>query len=277
MSMNIFESILYGIISGFSEFLPISSQAHQLILRNMFGVYSPDPVRNFFVHIALLLGVYSACRSMIDHLRRERRQQLHNRRRNSTISNILLEERFVKNAALPMLIGYIILFYALRSEASLLFSALFLLLNGVILFISGRMLQGNKNIRSMTYLDSLLIGISGAFSALTGISRVGCMTTMAAARGADRQHALNWSLMLSLPALILLGALDVVQLISNGGSVPFWINFVPYLLSAIGAYIGGYYSVRLMRFLSVRTGYSGFSYYCWGAALFSFLIYLTVV
>ena len=277
MSMNIFESILYGIISGLCEFLPVSSQSHQMILHRMFGIYVIDPVRNLFIHIALLFGIYSACRSMIDHLRRERRQNLHSRRKNSHTSRVLLEERFVKNAALPMLIGYFVLYYTLGTETNLLLSALFLLLNGLILFISGRMLQGNKEIRSMTYLDSLLIGISGAFSAIPGISRIGCITTISAARGADRQHALNWAIMLSAPALVLLGTLDVVQLISNGGSVPFWVNFIPYLFSAIGAYVGGYYSIRLMRFLAVRTGYSGLSYYCWGAALFSFLIYLTVV
>ncbi len=277
MSMNIFESIVYGIVSGFAEFLPVSSQAHQQLLYQLFGIYTPDPVRDLFVHLAIFLGLFSACRSMIDHLRRERRQQLHNRYRTVRTSRIIMDERFVKNAALPMLIGYIILYYTFRSGTNLLVSALFLLLNGLILFVSGRMLQGNKDIRSMTYLDSLLIGLSGAFSSFSGISRIGCIATVSAARGADRQHALNWALMLSMPALILLSGLDIIRLFSDGGSVAFWINFIPYLFSAVSAYLGAYYSIRLMRFLSVRTGYSGFSYYCWGAALFSFLIYLTVV
>jgi hypothetical protein len=40
------------------------------------------------------------------------------------------------------------------------------------------------------------------------------------------------------------------------------------------AYIGAYFALIFLRFMSVKLGFSGFSYYCWGAALFAFILYM---
>ena len=277
MNMNWLESLIYGLVSGLTEFLPISSQAHQRLLMQIFGTQSRDPVRDLFVHFAMLIALYSGCKVTIEHLRRERNQRIHNKRGQAQTARILLDERFVKNAAIPMLIGILVLSYALKTDTNLLSAAALLLINGIILFASGRMMQGNKDVRSMTYLDSMLIGGFASLSAFTGISRIGCVTTAAIARGADRQHSLNWAFFLSIPALILLMGIDLLKIISGGVGISFWSSFFTYLISAAGAYIAGRYSLKLMRFLTVRVGFSGFSYYCWGASLFSFLLYLTVV
>jgi undecaprenyl-diphosphatase len=274
--MSWLESLIYGLVSGFAEFLPISSHAHQEILMCLFGVGSRDPMRDLLVHIAMLFAVYSGCRGLIDNLRRERGQQLHSRRIRGRISQTVLDNRFVKNAALPMLAGILILSYIVASNTSLLQIAAFLLINGLILFISGRMLQGNKDARSMSLIDSVFAGILSSLSAFSGISRVGCITSASITRGAARQHALDWALLLSIPALFLLAGMDILNIITNAASIHFWKNFFSYITSSLGTFIGGYYSIMLMKFLAVRKGFSGFSYYCWGAALFSFLLYLTI-
>lgn len=277
MNMSWFESLIYGLVSGFTEFLPISSHAHQRLLMQIFGTQHRDPVQDLFVHFAMLMALYSGCRAMIDHLRRERKLRTHNRRGSSQSTRILLDERFIKNAAVPMLIGILVFSYVCKTDTDLLSAAVFFLINGVILFASGRMMQGNKDVRSMSYLDSLLIGGFTSLSAFTGISRICCTTSAAIGRGASRQNALNWAWLLSVPALVLLIGIDILKIISGGIIFSFWSNFLAYLLSAVGTYVAGYYSVKLMKFLAVRVGFSGFSYYCWGASLFSFLLYLTVV
>lgn len=276
MNMNWFEGLIYGLVSGLTEFLPISSHAHQRLLMQMFGVEQRDPVRDLFVHLAILLAVFSGCKTMIEHLLRNRNQRIHNRSGQVRTARILMDERFVKNAAVPMIVGMLIFSYVFETDANLLSSAAFLFINGIILFVSGRMLQGNKDVRSMTYLDSLLIGCFTSLSAFTGISRVGCVTSAAIARGADRQNSLNWAFLLSIPALILLSGMDLLKIFSGGAGISFWGSFFTYLFSAAGAYIAGNYSLRFMRFLTVRIGFSGFSYYCWGTSLFSFLLYLMV-
>ena len=57
MSMDLIQSILYGLFSGFTEFLPISSSAHQALLLRLSGQSQRDSVFDLFVHAALLLAV----------------------------------------------------------------------------------------------------------------------------------------------------------------------------------------------------------------------------
>lgn len=274
--MSWFESIVYGLVSGISDFLPISSQAHQSLLLQLFGDLNRDYVRDLFVHIALLLSVFSGCRNTIDQLRREQILRQRNRR-TRTGTGSLLEIRLMKNAAIPMVLGLLITSYISSKGTSLIWLSVLLIINGIVLYIPERMLQGNKDERAMTGLDSLLFGVSGALSALPGISRTGTMLSVLSSRGIGKQKALNWVLLLSAPALGAWIGLDIINIFSASAGNPFWANFGGYILSGISAYIGGYVGISVMRILRQRTGYSGFAYYSLGAALFTFILYLTVV
>ena len=269
--MNLFESLVYGLASGISEFLPVSSSAHQQILCKLFGQDSMDPLQNLFVHLALILVALSHSRGMIDQLRRQQ-NRVHN-----YSSGSALELRFLKNSILPFFVAYLVLIYGVKIKVSLLWIAFFSLLNGILLFSQGRMMQGNKDERFMSVLDSTLVGVSGAISAFPGISRVGAMLTVLKARGVGKQKAANWVILLSIPALVLMAGVDVLNMISNVGSIHFPGNIFGCLFSAIGAYAAGYLGIMLMKSLASQKGYSGLSYYSWGIALFSFIVYLTVV
>ena len=98
-------------------------------------------------------------------------------------------------------------------------------------------------------------------------------TTM---RGVDRNHALNWAFLLSVPALLLFMFFDIVNLFTIPLGAVSFVSVLLYFVSAIAAYCGGYLSVLMMRYLAVHTGYAGFAYYSWGAAMFTFVLYLIV-
>ena len=274
--MNWLESIIYGFVSGLTEFLPISSRAHQDLLLLLFGEIGHDPFRDFVVHGTMAAAVLSSCRAMLEYLRRENSMRLHSRSvytRSRTIQDL----RLVKNALIPMIIGILVLKYVVGFSSNLLAISFVLLMNGVILFIPDRMVHSNRDATLMSGFDSLLIGVFGALSAIPGFSRVGCMTSVAVSRGADSKKALDWALLLSIPALALFMLIDIFSMFTFAGAAAFWSNFFGYILSGLGAYLGGYISILLMKFLIVRTGLSDFSYYCWGAALISFVLYLIVV
>lgn len=273
--MNWLESLIYGLVSGLTEFLPISSRAHQDLILMLFGANGHDPFRDFLVHGAMLVSIFSGCRAMLGQLRRENAAAIHGRSIHTRPKSIH-DIRLVKNAFLPMVIGILVLTYVVGIRSSLIYVALFLLINGVILFVPDRLVRSNRDARTMSGLDSFLIGIFAALSAIPGFSRVGCCTSVAVCRGADQRKALDWALLLSIPALALLMIVDIFGMFSFAGISGFWSNFFGYLLSGFGAYIGGYISILLMKFLIVRTGLSDFSYYCWGAALISFVLYLIV-
>lgn len=273
--MNWFECLIYGLISGISEFLPISSSAHQQILLKLFGQNSADPLQDLLIHVALLLSVFYGARGLIDHIRRQRNARVH-MQRYSPNSGSGLEFLFLKNAILPYMIVFLVLKYGVRIDISLAWIAVFSLINGILLFTQGRMMQGNKDERFMSVFDSLLIAISGALSAFPGISRIGAISTALTARGVSRQKAVNWVILLSIPALLLTAGVDVLNIISNPGNVSL-SNILGYILSAIGAYGAGYMAINLLKSFSAQRDHSAFAYYSWGVALFSFIVYLTVV
>lgn len=274
MEFTWFESILYGIVSGFIEFLPISSEAHQQLMLKLFGVNSVDPVRNIFVHIAALAAIYINLRSFFEHVRRERNSRQHKKHRAS--SRLQFDYKFLRGAAIPMLIVYFIVRLIAKPDNNLLMCSIFSLFNGLILFVADRIVQGNKDSRLMSAGDSLLVGAAAGLSALPGLSRVGCAAVAASARGAERKYCSNWALMLSVPALFGTVVMDIV-LAFAGEAYPFWPNLLSYIISAICTYLGCYFGIRLLKYVSVKKGFSTFAYYSLGLAILLFILFLVVV
>ena len=271
--MNWFQSIVYGLISGFTEFLPLSSYAHQQIFMHLCGQNARDPAMDLCVHIALLLAVRSYCQPVLDQFARDLRTYKKGAVRNT---RSLLDQRLVKQAAIPMLILFFILYYIFAGVSNILTASIGLLINGVLLFLPSRMLSGNKDSHSMSAVDSVMLGVAGSLSAVPGFSRLGCTVSFATMRGVDRKHALQWALLLSMHALGALVIIDLVKLFAGSGlsALRYILN---YILAGIGAYFCGYLGIKFIRFITIKQDYSIFAYYCWGASLFAFILYLTVV
>lgn len=273
--MNWLESFVYGLVSGLAEFLPISSQAHQAILLKFFGFSNGNGLQNFLIHLALLLSVLTACRTMLERLSRENKlysrtkHQRGPRGERKSISDL----RITKAAAVPMII--LLCFSGLTASIKYNFPvlSLLLLINGLLIFIPQRMLQGNKNSMHMSQFDGILMGFLGGLSVFPGISRIAATTSAAIARGADKHNALNWSILLSIPALLVLMVFDIIG-ISAANAVP--VSFWGCLLSTLGAYLGGYLGLTLIRSIISRANLTGFAYYSFGAALLTFILYMLV-
>ena len=152
--------------------------------------------------------------------------------------------------------------------------ALFFVINGVVVFIPEYIRQSNKNAGQMGFIDSLLLGFSSAVCALPGMSRLGTGTSVALFRGADKKNAFNWLLLLTIPAMAFMILFDIVSIFTVGlATISIWL-FIGYILALAAAFTGSYIAITLMRFLSVNSGFSGFAFYSWGAAAFTFVLYL---
>ncbi len=274
--MSILQSILYGLVSGFSEVLPVSSQAHQAILMRLFGLDTREPLRDLLIHISVLLAIITGCRATILRLKREKDLSNRRRRGRKSTNDSAYELRLIRTAAVPMLIVLLIYLSSRTIETNLTTLALMLVINGIALIIPEHMRQANKDARSMTGFDGILIGVAGGLSALPGISRIGAISSYALMRGAEKQKVLSWAFLLSIPALFLLCIIDVVLIFSIGVGAVSFLSVLGYILSAITAYLGAYFGIIFVRYLAVRTGYTGFAYYSWGTALFTMILYLIV-
>lgn len=272
--MNWIQGFLYGLISGITEILPVSSQAHQRILLQIFGQVR-NPIMNLVVHIFALLALYIGCRSHLARMHRDQKafSSRKHRSHHTEIKNIY-DLRMIRTSMIPMLLGMLALVFTRTWAESNLLIALFCLVGGIILFISERFPQGNKDSRHMSVLDAVIFGLTSALAVFPGISRIGTSMSYATMRGVNKQQSLTWALLLSIPALLVLCVFDVVDIVTARGLVTSFSVIIGYFTAGFGAFIGTYLCVFFIRTLLNRSGTSVFAYYSWGLALLAFTLYL---
>lgn len=274
--MSLFASVIYGIVSGLTEIFPVSSQANQMVMRQLFGVAQKEPIRDLLVHIAILAAIFVACRSMFTKIRREQVLAYRMRRNPSQVRALkgVYDMRLVRSAAPIMLVGMLanLLFTNLYENRPLF--CLILIINGALTLIPTYMHQGNRDARSMSGMDGMLIGLAAAFSAIPGISRNGAIMFMTLIREADKRNGVTWALLLSVPAMVMLLVLDIISMFTVGIGTITLATLGGYLLSMLFAFVGAYFGVSAIRMLITHSDYSGFAYYDFGLALFSFVLYL---
>lgn len=269
-------TILYGFVAGLAEFLPLSSPAHQSISAAVFGLASAAPLRQFLIRAACLAALLSACGREIDKLRRDGRiARLPARRRKRPVdSRSVATNRLLNIAVFPLVIGLVFYRRVNMWVDSLAMLTIFLVINGILLFVPQYIPSGNKDGRNLSLLDGLLMGLAGAFSVFPGISRMSAIHFAASARGADKNYSLQFALYLSIPALVVMLLFDAVAIFGGIEAISFLV-IIQYLLAMAAAYFGSTFAISIMRSMVVRAGYEIFSYYCWGMALISMILYLT--
>lgn len=274
--MSFLKSIIYGFISGLGEILPVSAKAHQALLRYMFGVQTRVPILDLLVHIGILIAIIFSFRDVIARLSREQRLSATSRRRKSQPldNRSYFEWRLIRTATFPLFIVSALYFATSAFEAELLKLVLFSVLNAAVLLLADHTSRGNRDARTMSGLDGIVMGVLGALSVLPGISRTGIISSYIAIRGADHEYTVNWAVILGIPAMIFLIIFDIVSLITIGfGAITFAI-LAGYIFAGVFAFVGCYVGISLLKMFLSQSGYSKFAYYSIGVALFSFILYL---
>ncbi len=274
--MGWLQSMIYGLVSGLAEFLPISSLGHEVLLFRILGIDAASAFARLMNHMALMATIIFSCKSSLKNLYQEWELNCRPFRRRSRQPNkrSVCDVSLIKTAFFPLALGFFCYPYTSRLLDDVAWVAFFLAINGVFLIIPAYIWSGNKDSLSMSRFDSVLFGVFGALGVIPGISRMAATTLIGSLRGADRQQTLHWSLLLSIPALCFLIGFDLRDLILTGFGVQGFMGLIQCVIGSGFAFLGGNFAIQLMRFLSYKTGYAGFSFYCWGAALFMFVLYL---
>ena len=274
--MSVVENILYGLISGLTEFIPVSGRGHQMLLQYLFGVNAGSSLQDFLVHIGILLSVFVASRDYISRLRWEQQTASTVRRSKSRRMDGRnhYDLRLLKSAVVPMLVCTVLFKLFLKTEWTLLSLVWLFVLNGVILLVTEHIRQGNRDARTMTGFDGMLIGVSAATSVMPGLSGTGMMLSYSTARGADVQKAVNWAILLVVPVMIFAIGADVLSVFVNGFGVVSVGMIIGCILAGGAAFCGGFVGISILRLLAMNFSVFQFSYYSFGVALLSFMLYL---
>lgn len=277
MELNWLQGLLLGLLSGIAEILPVSAQAHRLVLLKFFGVSAEPALLRLMLHIGTLAALYYCSRNHI--LRMTRAQRLakvpKRRRKRPLDTRSLMDMSLLKTTLIPIVLAFV--FYGKTSTlgSNMILLAAFLFLNGVILYIPQFLPGSNKDSRSLTRIEGLLMGLGGAASTVPGISCVGTSVSIGTICGMDKDYALNTALLMNIPVTICLIVYDILALVQSGLSGLSFGLLVSFLLAAAAAFAGVFLGIKLLRKIVSGIGLSVFAFYSWGAALFIFILYLT--
>lgn len=92
--------------------------------------------------------------------------------------------------------------------------------------------------------------------------------------GVERKYAFNMTLMMSMAYLAGMIVYDVLAIVQIGLGILTFQWVLTYLLTAVFAFVGAMAAIRLMRMLAAGDGFSYFAFYCWGIAIFTFILNL---
>jgi undecaprenyl-diphosphatase len=250
--MSVFVAILLGAAQGLTEFLPVSSSGHLVLLQRIFGISEPALFFDTMVHVGTLAAVFVVLRRDILGILRRIFQPL---------------TAFLIIATLPAVV-FALLFkdHIEKSFASGKFLGFAFLITSALLVLSellSRRLGGDKSgghARPMNWLDALIIGLLQAAAIIPGVSRSGATLSGALSRGLDRDFAARFSFLLSIPAI--LGAL-VLQLkdLASGEAAAGGIGAAAIIAGTVSAAVVGFFAVRLMLKIVRERSLIGFAVY----------------
>lgn len=276
MELNWLESILFGLLSGLTELIPVSARAHGILLHKLFGKEESSALFLLLIHIAIFAALYLSCQGqLVRILRAKRLARIPKRRRKRPLdTKSLMDSSLWKTMLVPVVLGY--LFYGKISvvESSLIWLAALLFLNGVILYIPQFLPGSNKDSRTLTRVEGFLMGLGGSLSVFPGISGIGAAVSVGSICGVDRSYALNMSLMMGMGISVCLIVYDILGIVSGGILGLTLLMLLKFLVSAVAAFCGAYLGIKIMRSLVSEVGISFFAYYCWGLALLTFVLNL---
>jgi undecaprenyl-diphosphatase len=271
--MTIFQSILLGIIQGLTEFLPISSSAHLVIMPYLFNWQIPVQdafIFDVLVQLGTLLAVVVYFWKDLYHVIR------------SVIRGLIQLKPFADPmarlgwflvlATIPALIaGLFFKDLVEKAFASPLAAGLFLLGTAALLVTAELVGKRQRQLENVTWLDALVIGLFQVISLLPGISRSGSTISGGMVRNLDRPTAARFSFLMAVPVFLGAGFLAVLDLFK----LPNFTSQLPTLLAGfITSAVVGYLAIHwLLSFLVKRSLYV-FAIYSFCASLLVTIIYV---
>jgi undecaprenyl-diphosphatase len=283
--MTLLQAIILGIVQGLTEYIPISSSAHLIIVPWLFGWHDPALTSLSFdvaLHLGTLLAViWFFARDWVRLIRAglasllERKLGADPDRKLAWllvigcipggIAGVLGESRIdalFHQPGVPIARMAIIIMGVIITALAL------------ILFVVERLAQRTRTLDSLTLKDALLIGLAQALAIFPGVSRSGSTITAGLALNLKRETAARFSFLLSAPIIAgagLKSAWDMLQQIRGGGAFSS-AELILFPFGFVAAAVSGYFCIKyLLRFLQ-KNSTDLFVYYRWGLAVLIILV-----
>ena len=252
--MDLAHALWLGLIQGLTEFLPISSSAHLIVLPRLLGWPDQGLAFDVAVHVGTLLAVMLHFRTQLGRLITDTLASVWRRQ---TVGDSQLGWAIVLGT-LPLIVGALVLADAAETilRGPLVIAWATIGFGGLLWWAARRGGQG-RNEYDIGPKAALFIGAAQILAIIPGTSRSGITMTAALWLGLDATAAARFSFLLSIPAIALAGGWKAWQLAGQSGAVD-WVSF------AVGLSVAGvsaYVCIRAFLALVARVGMTPFVIY----------------
>lgn len=254
--MDPVQAIAMGVLQGATEFLPISSSGHLVLIPHLLGWPIPSVTFDALVHLGTLIAVLAYFRLELLALAKAWLRSITAGERSSGayLSWLILL------GTIPAVVAGILLedfFESLFSSPKTV--SLALMGTALLLVVAELRLKPRKRLEQLSWTDALFIGLFQALAITPGISRSGSTITAGIIAGLERKEAARFSFLLAVPVIFGAGLKQLLEIVLTGEWHGQWLILLLGFLSALAS---GYASIAfLLSFLKRRRLYV-FALYC---------------
>jgi undecaprenyl-diphosphatase len=242
--MDALQAIVYGIVQGLTEFLPISSTAHIRLTSAFAGWEDPGAAFTAVIQLGTMAAVLVFFRHDLLRIGTAWLRSLRDERLRSTLDARL--GWFIVLGTAPIAILGVLFKNKVETDArQLTLIGITLITFGLILAAAERFGRKERDIESLDRRDAAVIGVAQAFALIPGVSRSGATISAGLFQGLNREAAARYSFLLSVPAVVLSGLFELKD-VGNGGGAGAGATIIATVLS----FVVGYASIAwLLRYL----------------------------
>ena len=238
---------ILGLVQGLTEFLPVSSSGHLTIFSKFMGTDTNLPyfaVLHLATFFAVLFFVFKEVFAILKGIFTLNRDYLN------------LAGKLIVSTIPAIVFGLTLNSKIEEAFSSVKLVGVFLAITALMMLFSDKLNKNQKSIKSISWLDALLIGLIQAFAIFPGISRSGSTLFAALLLGMKKEDAVKYSFLMSLPVTFGAGILEMQKITLSGSQY----------LGVIAAFLSGLLGLYLVKKTVINGKLKYFSYYCFAMA-----------
>ena len=263
--MNWIQALILGIVQGLTEFLPVSSSGHLVLLQNLFGLKQPELLFDVSVHVGTLMAVGAVFQREIRNILVSLLRIASLKRASGSWRTLYDRNEEIRIVAL-IIAGSIptaLLGLLFKDAVDTVFGSVgivgwMLLVTGTVLWLTRKTAASGRSLNETAIRDALIIGLVQGLAITPGISRSGSTIAVALFLGIDREIAGRFSFLLSIPAILGALVLSFDPSLSHT-SMPTEVILLGVFVSAIV----GYGALKALLRLVKKGRIYRFAPYCW--------------
>jgi undecaprenyl-diphosphatase len=261
-----FNAILLGLVQGLTEFLPVSSSGHLVIIGRLLDVDAPGIIFEVMVHVGTALAVCVFLRKEIREVFAGLIRLAKAAGRRSSLARLIRSDEgarlglLVAVGSVPTaLMGLCLSDVADRLFESILPAGLGLIVTGLVLRIGQRHDRGGRGVAEVGWLDAAIVGVAQGLAIAPGVSRSGATVACSLTRGMSPEVAARLSFLMSVPVILGAAVFELVKHTPGSDAAVTWLQLA---LGASVAAVSGFVAVSIFMRLINQRRLAVFSWYC---------------